>query len=547
MNAFHRPPAPAPIIPETAPFSPEQRAWLNGFFAGLLAPESQAGIALPAQELAVYAALSGPQAVTLDIEDDGAPWHDQTLPLGERMKLAEGRPLARRMMAAMAQQDCGQCGYNCEDYATAIATQAEERLNLCVPGAKETARALKTLIEEMGGGASDPDEAKAKAEAAAIGKTRDADTRPGRSRNTPAEATFLGRKRLNREGSAKATYHVDFDISEAGLDYEPGDSFGIFPVNDERLVDAVIAAIDAPHDFPIADKTLRQVLREDVSLGLAPDVLFELISYITGGTSRAKAKALAKGGDPDGDAATLDVLAALEKFPRLRPDPEAFVEALEPLQPRLYSIASSHRAGKGRVSLTIDHVHYALGGRERFGVASTFAGTGLQPGDKVKVYIQRAHDFALPANGETPIIMVGPGTGIAPFRAFLQERMETKAQGPAWLFFGHQRRDTDFFYEDELSGFAAAGTLTKLSLAWSRESDCKVYVQDKMREEAAELWSWLSKGAHFYVCGDAKRMAVDVEAALVDVCREHGKMDVAAAKAFLKDLRGQHRYQTDVY
>lgn len=547
MNAVHRPPAPAPIIPDTAPFSPEQRAWLNGFFAGVFSPDSQFSAALPAQESAAFAALLGTQSEAPEIEDDGAPWHDQTLPLGERMKLAEGRPLARRMMAAMAQQDCGQCGYNCEDYATAIAAQAEERLNLCVPGAKETARALKTLIEEMGGGASDPDEAKAKAEATAIGKARDADTRPGRSRNNPSEAMFLGRRRLNREGSAKATYHVDFDISETSLDYEPGDSFGIFPVNDERLVNQVIAAIDAPHDFPIADKTLRQVLREDVSLGLAPDVLFELISYITGGASRAKAKALAKGGDPDGDAATLDVLAAIEKFPKLRPDPEAFVESLEPLQPRLYSIASSHRAGRGRVSLTIDHVRYAIGGRERLGVASTLAGTGLQPGDKVKAYIQRAHDFALPANGDTPIIMVGPGTGVAPFRAFLQERMATKAKGPAWLFFGHQRRDTDFFYEEELSGFMAAGTLAKLSLAWSRESESKVYVQDKMREDAAELWSWLGKGAHFYVCGDAKRMSVDVEAALVHVCVEHGKMDAPAAKEFLKDLRGKRRYQTDVY
>ncbi len=335
MNAFHRPPAPAPIIPETAPFSPEQRAWLNGFFAGLLSPDSQPGTALPAQESAAFAALLGTPSDALNIEDDGAPWHDQTLPLGERMKLAEGRPLQRRMMAAMAQQDCGQCGYNCEDYANAIATQAEERLNLCVPGAKETARTLKTLIEEMGGGASDPDEEKAKAEAMALGKARDADTRPGRSRNTPVEAEFIGSKRLNREGSEKSTYHVDFDISEAGLDNEPGDSFGIFPLNDDRLVDQVLAAIDAPDDFPIADKTLRQVLREDVSLGLAPDVLFELISYITGGASRAKAKALAKGGDPDDDAATLDVLAAIEKFPNLRPDPEAFVESLEPLQPRL--------------------------------------------------------------------------------------------------------------------------------------------------------------------------------------------------------------------
>ncbi|MDQ6869237.1 MAG: sulfite reductase subunit alpha [Pseudomonadota bacterium] len=547
MNAIYRPPTAAPMIPENAPFSPEQRAWLNGFFAGLLASDSQSSTALPAPESAALAATLAPAAVAPGLEDDGAPWHDQTLPLGERMKLAGGRPLRRRMMAAMGQQDCGQCGYNCEDYANAIATQAEERLNLCVPGAKETARMLKTLVEEMGGGATDPEEAKAKADAKAAAKALDADIRPGRSRNSPAEAVFVARKRLNREGSEKATYHVEFDISNAGLDYEPGDSFGIFPMNDEGLVERVIAAIGAPPDFPVAGKPLHQVFREDVSLGLAPDMLFELISYITGGLARAKAKALAKGEDPDGDAATLDVLAAIEKFAKLRPDPEAFVEILEPLQPRLFSIASSYKARPGRVALTIDQVRYAIDGRERLGVASTFAGAALRSGDKVKAYIQRAHDFALPATGDTPIVMVGPGTGVAPFRAFLQERMATKAKGPAWLFFGHQRRATDFFYEDELSGFQAAGTLAKLSLAWSRDAEKKVYVQDKMREDGADLWAWLGKGAHFYVCGDATRMAPDVDAALVQICAEHGKMDAASAKAFVKDLRAQHRYQTDVY
>ena len=547
MNAIYRPPQTMPMIPENAPFTAEQRAWLNGFFAGLLSSDSQSGTALPAQESAALASALAPRADSPGLENDGVPWHDQTLPLTDRMKLADGRPLPRRMMAAMAQQDCGQCGYNCEDYADAIAAQAEDRLNLCVPGAKETARMLKTLVEEMGGGATDPDEAKAKAEAKTAAKALDADIRPGRSRNTPAEAVFIARKRLNREGSEKATYHVEFDISGADLDYEPGDSFGIFPANGDDLVSRVIEAIGAPQNFPVAGKTLRQVLREDVSLGLAPDMLFELISYITGGVARANAKALAKGEDPDGDAATLDVLAALEKFTRLRPDPEAFVEALEPLQPRLYSIASSYKAGPGRVALTVDHVRYAIDGRERLGVASTFAGAILRPGDKVKAYVQRAHDFALPADGDTPIIMVGPGTGIAPFRAFLQERMATNAKGPAWLFFGHQKRGTDFFYEDELSGFQAAGTLSKLSLAWSRDAGNKVYVQDKMREDAAELWSWLSKGAHFYVCGDAKRMAADVDATLIQICAEHGKMDAAAAKAFVKELRAQHRYQADVY
>src|SRR3984957_4147389 len=328
MNAIAPPPTFVSFIPESAPFNAEQRAWLNGFFAGMLAPDP--------------APAGGP--VAAPAEDDDAPWHDQTLALPDRMKLAEGRPLRRRMMAAMAQQDCGQCGYNCHDYSSAIAEQAEERLNLCVPGGKETARMLKALVEEMGGGATDPDEAK-----------RKADARPGRSREAPVEAIFLSRRRLNGEGSEKATYHVEFDLSATGLDYEVGDSFGIFPVNDGALVEQVIAAIHAPADFPVAGKTLREVLIRDVSLGLAPDVLFELISYMTGGDRRAKAKALARGLDPDGDAATLDVLAALEKFAGLRPDPEAFIEALEPLQPRLYSISSSHKAQPGLLSLTVDH------------------------------------------------------------------------------------------------------------------------------------------------------------------------------------------------
>ncbi|HET6378864.1 MAG TPA: sulfite reductase subunit alpha [Methylocella sp.] len=540
MNTMPRPAPALPLIPENAPFSPEQRAWLNGFFAGLLSPPADQGNDFSAAALAPGQVFSMP-------DGGGAPWHDPALPLSERMKLAEGHPLPRRMMAAMAQQDCGQCGYNCEDYASAIASQAEERLNLCVPGGKETARMLKALVEEMGGGAIDPGQAKIKADAHEAARARDADAQPGYSRNNPAEAVFLTRKKLNREGSEKATYHIEFDISEAALEYTPGDSFGIFPLNDEGLVDQVIAAIGAPPDFPIGEKTLRSVLREDVSLGPAPDMLFELISYIKGGVSRAKAKALAKGEDPDGDASALDVLGAIEKFSRLRPDPEAFVEALDPLQPRLYSIASSPRACPGRIALTIDHVRYTLAGRERFGAASTFACRALQPGDRVKVYVQRAHDFALPVNNDTPIIMVGPGTGIAPFRAFLQERMARKAQGPAWLFFGHQRQAADFFYEDELQGFIAAGILSKLSLAWSRDGASKVYVQDKMREEAASLWDWISNGAHFYVCGDAKRMAADVERALVEICAEQGEMSQDSAKAFVKDLRAQKRYQTDVY
>jgi sulfite reductase (NADPH) flavoprotein alpha-component len=527
MNSPSSAPA-IPLIPENAPFSPEQRAWLNGFFAGLLAPGA----------LAESPALAAPAAS----EDDTAPWHDPTIALDARMKLAEGKPLRRRLMAAMAQQDCGQCGYNCETYADAIASLTESRLNLCAPGQKETARTLKALTETV----TEKDlaanvEASPKAPPAASQKA------PGFSREAPVEVSFTFRKRLNKEDSEKSTYHIEFDLTGSGLDYAAGDSFGVFPQNDPALVEAVLNAIHAPPDFPIGERSLKEVLLNDLSLGSAPDAMFELVSYVTGGERRQKARLLAKGEDPDGDAATLDVLAALEKFPGIRPDPEAFVEALEPLQPRLYSISSSPKSNPNQLSLTVDHVRYLIHERVRRGVASSWLCEMLRPHTKLKAYVQRAHDFALPASGGIPIIMVGPGTGIAPFRSFLQERLAIGAEGGAWLFFGHQRRAADFFYEEEMEGLKTKSALTKLSLAWSRDTDKKIYVQDKMREEGKELWNWLERGAHFYVCGDAKRMASDVEKALIDIVAKEGGRDLSSARGFLQDLRKSGRYQTDVY
>jgi sulfite reductase (NADPH) flavoprotein alpha-component len=528
MTIHQTPAAIIAVVPESAPFSPEERARLNRFFT----------IAF-ALDVPLAAATAAPAAAP----EEDTPWHDPSLDMDARMTMAAAKPLPLRMMAAMAQQDCGQCGYNCRDYAAAIVEQAEPRLNLCAPGGKATARMLKSLVEEMGGGVIDP-EAKA---AAADAKPPAATDLPGRSRNAPVEAVFVSRRRLNKAGSDKTTNHIEIDLTASGLDYVVGDSLGVLPANDPALADAIIQQLAYPPDFPIADRTLRDVLIEETSLGAPPDALFQLISYIVGGERRKKAVALSKGGDPDGDAASLDVLAALQKFPGLRPDPEAFVEVLEPLQPRLYSISSSIKANPGRVSLTVDTVRYAIGERERLGVASTFFHDRLPTGGKLRVYVQKAHGFALPADGTVPIIMVGPGTGVAPFRAFLQERAATKAAGRSWLFFGHQYRDRDFFYEDELAALQATGTLTNLSLAWSRDAAAKVYVQDRMREAGAELYEWLRAGAHFYICGDAKRMARDVEQALVDIARSHGKLDEAAALAFVKRLKTDGRYQADVY
>jgi sulfite reductase (NADPH) flavoprotein alpha-component len=529
------PPPKVEIIPSSAPFSEAQRSWLNGFFAGLLSSEGPT----PLSGEQGAAVLQGPAG---DGDDGEAPWHDQTMPISDRMKLAEGRPLRRRMMAAMAQQDCGQCGYNCHDYSDAIASKAEPRLNLCVPGGKETARMLKALNEELekappaSGGVATP---------AAVAPTVAAE--PGRSRDNPAPATFVSRRLLNKSGSEKETWHIDFDLTGCGLDYVVGDSFGIFARNDLGHVDQIIALLGASHTTEVRGKTLREVLTDDVSLAPAPDTLFELISYISGGAQRDKARALAQGDDPDGDAATLDVMAALQKFSNVRPHPEAFIEALEPLQPRLYSISSSHNATPGKLSLTVDCVRYIIGKRKRLGLASTFLAERIKPGDQLKVYVQKAHGFALPRDPNTPIIMIGPGTGIAPFRAFLHDRKATGAPGKNWLFFGHQRSAWDFFYADELNAMKISGLLTRMSLAWSRDGDKKFYVQDRMREVGREVWAWLAEGANIYICGDAKRMAKDVERALVDIVAQFGARSTDEAVLFVADLKRKGRFQQDVY
>ncbi|MBK8176772.1 MAG: sulfite reductase subunit alpha [Rhodospirillales bacterium] len=536
----------SPILPENAPFTPEQRAWLNGFFAGLLSYDG-AGDA-PA---AIQGAPAGESAIGADPPADGddgeAPWHDQTMAMAERMTLAEGRPLRRRMMAAMAQQDCGQCGYTCEDYSNALYLRAESRLNLCVPGGKETSRALKALYAEM----VDPS-----ASASALGgaaKVAAPAAQPGRSREAPVMATFLGARLLNKGGSEKETRHVEFDLDGLGLDYKPGDSFGVVPSNDPELVAALVARLGVDPASEAGDgnghsRRLDIALSQDVALAPAPDALFELLATLaTDADEQAKLLAMAQGEDPDGDLEVLDVLAALEKFPVLTPTPRALLAALDPLQPRLYSISSSPTATPGKLHLTVDIVRWRSGERERKGVASTFLAERIAPGERLPVYVQASHGFALPADPAAPIIMVGPGTGVAPFRSFLHERRAVGATGRSWLFFGHQRRACDFFYEDEFTELAAAGTLTRLTTAFSRDQAQKVYVQDRMIENGGELFRWLQDGAYFYVCGDAKRMAADVERALHQVLATHGAMDADGAKAYVADLIKSNRYLKDVY
>jgi sulfite reductase (NADPH) flavoprotein alpha-component len=527
------------VIPESAPFSAEQRQWLNAFFDELSALHG-----LPDGALA-DAAL---RLAAIGIAVDDAPWHKPKMPLSERMLLAEGRAMARRMMAAMGQQDCRQCGYDCTEYANAIASHAETRLNLCVPGGKDTARMLTALAAEAAGGDAAFDAEAYKAAVAAANAPPPPETRPGYSRDNPVTVAIRARERLNA-GSAPeaATWHVEIGLEDSGLDYIVGDALGIYPENNPVLVDAVIAAIGVSPDVVIGERSLKSLLTTDRSLGTAPDALFETIASLSGGETRRKAKELAAGGDPDGDAGGLDVLAALQKFPGIKPHPEAFADSLDALQPRLYSIASSLRVQPGTVALTVRHVNYELDGRRREGVGSSWVSARGPLGSKLRAFIQRAPHFRPPANSDTPVIMVGPGTGVAPFRAFLQERSVTSPGSRNWLFFGHRNQATDFFYEKELDEFRNSGVLTRLSLAWSRDGDKKTYVHHRMIEDGEELFDWLYDGAHFYVCGDARNMEADVERALVEIVADYGNRDEEAAQAWVANLRAEGRYQTDVY
>ncbi len=528
---------PLVLIPENAPFSADQRSWLSGYFAALLGPAVEGATALAPGE----APSTGPKLA----DNDDAPWHDPSMPMTDRMELAKDKSEPQKLMAAMAQQDCGQCGYNCADYANAIFLKSEERLNLCQPGGKETLRMLKRLDEEFGasgGGAAAP-----KADADDTPKKEPELGPLGYCRENPVEATFLSRTRLNAPGGEKETWHIEIDLKDTPITYEVGDSLGLFPANAPALVDAVIAELGARPERKIGGRTLRDRLLTEYALGAAPDNLYQLLSLLTSGEARRKAQALAAGEDPDGDAAHLDVLGALHKFPGARPDAEVFLEALDELQPRLYSISSSPKMDVGRVSLTVDAVRYNHRSRLRLGVASTHLGERLPEQTKVRIYLQKAHGFALPEDLSKDVIMCGPGTGIAPFRAFLRERAATQAPGRNWLFYGHQRQASDFFYKDELNGLKDARVLTRLSLAWSRDGSEKTYVQDRMRENGAELWKWLEGGAHFYVCGDAKRMAKDVERAIIDVAASHGGKNPDEAVAYLAALKKAGRYQADVY
>jgi sulfite reductase (NADPH) flavoprotein alpha-component len=530
-----------PYIPDSAPFDPQQRAWLNGFFAAILSGQ-QAAAESPSGALAT-ATLAKPAVV----EEEEFPWHDSTLPLTERLSLAEGKPLERRLMAAMAQLNCGACGYLCQTYSEAIARGEEKDLTRCSPGGSETVKALKQLIS-IGGPANAP-ATNGQSKAHTIGQAAAATSKY--SRSNPFVAKLISNERLTHLDAPKDTRHVVIDLLDSGLEYQPGDSLGILPVNCPDLVQEVLQQLGASGNEVIKNadsqsKALAEVLRTEVTLTrVRPELIDLLAQHAT--LSAEKEQLVSGASEGSGDLLGCDVAELLAKFPSARPPITELIDALARLQPRLYSISSSPKDNPRQVTLTVGVVKYESQGRWKHGVASHFLGVRSLPGDNVRVYVQTSPRFRLPTNVETPIIMVGPGTGIAPFRAFLQERAAMGQKGPAWLFFGNQHFEYDFLYRGELSRWLDQGVLSRLDLAFSRDQAEKIYVQHKLLDNAADLWKWLQQGAHFFVCGDAKKMAQDVDQALQAIVMTHGGKTAAEAKQYVSQMSKDKRYHKDVY
>ncbi len=583
-------PSPSPaalaIIPETAPFTLEQRAWLNGFVAGLVArlqpasaPTPASAPAAPARPLTI---LFGSQTGTAEalarkaakeatkrgfapVVADMATYTPAKL-TGETGLLVitstygEGEPPdnakalhaalraanAPKLPASLRYSVCAlgdrnytqfcQCGREFDGFLEKLgATRTLPHVECDLDEESKFTGWLDANLAALGGDPAAgpvPVVLPPKPEAVAATPVTAQESVYSKKNPFPTPARVI--RRLNGVGSAKEVHHIEFSLEGSNLNYEPGDALGVMPQNCPRLVTEILSALDCDgeEEVPAANgaaTTLRRALTEHYDLG------------------KPSAELLAALSTPSGPAAPLHVIDALLGAPDAGIVPVEFVRRLRKLQPRLYSISSSALAHPGRVHLTVGAVRYEAGGRARSGVCSTFLADRAAVAGSVGVFVHANPNFRLPATPDAPVIMVGPGTGIAPFRAFLHERRATGATGQNWLFFGDQHAATDFLYRDELEAFQRDGYLHRLDLAWSRDEEKKVYVQHRLLEHAKEIWSWLEAGAHFYVCGDASRMAKDVDAALHKIVETAGFKSPEQAALYVTGLRSARHYQRDVY
>ncbi|WAD30910.1 NADPH-dependent assimilatory sulfite reductase flavoprotein subunit [Citrobacter braakii] len=368
------------------------------------------------------------------------------------------------------------------------------------------------------------------------------------TKESPLSASLAVNQKITGRDSEKDVRHIEIDLGDSGLRYQPGDALGVWYQNDPALVKELVELLWLKGDEPVTvdGKTLplTEALQWHFELTVNTGNIVENYATLTRSESLLPLV---------GDKAQLQHYAAttpivdMVRFSPAQLDAEALVGLLRPLTPRLYSIASSLAEVENEVHVTVGVVRYEIEGRARAGGASSFLADRVEEDGEVRMFIEHNDNFRLPANPETPVIMIGPGTGIAPFRAFMQQRAADGAEGKNWLFFGNPHFTDDFLYQVEWQRYVKEGVLNRIDLAWSRDQKEKIYVQDKLRQQGAELWRWINDGAHIYVCGDANRMAKDVEQALLEVIAEFGAMDIEAADEFLSELRVERRYQRDVY
>ncbi|MBC7980611.1 MAG: flavodoxin domain-containing protein [Armatimonadetes bacterium] len=572
-------------IPDDAPFSPEQRQWLSEFLSKMLTQgpvaAQESGPAVPVtvlfgsqtgtaeglakklvktlkkgnfepdiQDMATYDRERLPKEKNLLIitstYGDGEP-PDTALELhtwimSDELPGLEGLKFSVLALGDSSYPDFCQCGI---DFDTRLAAKGATRLcarvDVDIDADIPYAEWSKTVISLLAPAASLVE---------LNGVAMDEIEEVGYSKKNPFPSIVLKNYNLNGPGE-KQTNQVEISLAGSELAYEVGDALGVYPQNPASVVDEIIAGLPCNAGMvPTPDGKecgLREALIHHYDIGNINKSLIEKWQKRSGSPFL---RSLVQADDKkewENFCWGRDLIDLVLNYPADFSDGEDFVSILKKLQPRLYSIASSPKAHPGEVHLCVGIVRYDSHGRKRSGICSTFLGDRLTADCKPGVYVHHNAAFRLPSNGATPLIMVGPGTGIAPFRAFLEERKAVAATGKNWLFFGNPYQKSDYLYQAELEAFLADGTLTRLDLAWSRDQKEKIYVQDLMLKEGAELWKWLADGAAFYVCGDASRMAKDVDAVLHKIAEDHGKLSTEEAAAYVVQLKKDKRYLRDVY
>ena len=571
------------VIPESAPFNAEQRAWLSDFLSKTLAgvgaaPTANNGPAVPATilwgsqtgnsegiakkllkalkagnyepemfDMAAYDHSRLPKEKNLLIitstygdgepPDNAADLHEHIM--GDSVPNLEGVNFSVLALGDSEYPDFCQCAIEFDEKLEAHgATRIFKRIDCDVDYDDEFAEWKSGIMDAMGG-------------AATATSTAEVETEDGYSKKNPFPSPLIKTYDLNGEGSQRETYHVELSLDGSGLEYEAGDALGVCSHNPASAIDEILPLLpfNTKEEVPLpggGEAPLREALITSYDIRSLNKKLLDAWAERSGSPFL---RALVEGGSKEEIEDFCwgrELIDLINDHPADFADGEEFVGVLKKLQPRLYSIASSPKAHPGEVHLTVAIVRYNSHGRDRGGVCSTYLADRV--GDVASgVFVHHNKAFRLPEDTAKDVIMVGPGTGIAPFRAFLEEREATKAPGRNWLFFGNPHRATDYIYEDELTGMQERGVLNELSLAFSRDQEKKIYVQDKMIESSAELWAWLQGGGHFYVCGDASRMAKDVDAALHTIAQEHGGLSAEEATAYFSGLKKEKRYARDVY